>query len=126
TDMTAEHQPAAAGVDFAVKMDKNNGADFVGKAALGTEPQNVLRSIVFDEPTAVVLGKEPVYTGGECVGYVTSAGYSPTIGRTIAYAWLPATASVGERVSVDYRGTRRTAVVHAEPVVDPEMTRIKR
>ena len=127
TDMTAEHQPAAAGLDFAVQMDKNNGADFIGKAALGRPtPQNVLRSIVFDEPTAVVLGKEPVYIDGDCVGYVTSAGYSPTIGRTIAYAWLPAGASVGDSVEVDYRGARYTATVHAEPVVDPEMARIKR
>jgi dimethylglycine oxidase len=124
-DMTAEHQPAAAGVDFAVRMSKE---DFIGKAALerAAAPQNVLRSIVFDEPTAVALGKEPVYIGGSCVGDVTSAGYSPTIGRTIAYAWLPASASVGDSVEVDYRGTRYTAAVYAEPVVDPEMARIKR
>jgi glycine cleavage system aminomethyltransferase T/glycine/D-amino acid oxidase-like deaminating enzyme len=126
TDMTAEHQPAAAGLDFAVKMDKNNGADFVGKAALGDTPPIVLRSIVFDDPAAVALGKEPVYIDGGCVGYVTSAGYSATVGRTIAYAWLPAETQVGDTVTVDYRGTRFTAVVHAEPVVDPEMTRIKR
>jgi dimethylglycine oxidase len=125
TDMTAEHQPAAAGLDFAVRMNKD---DFIGKAALDRAgaPQNVLRSIVFDVPTAVVLGKEPVNIDGRCVGYVTSAGYSPTVGRTIAYAWLPASASVGDGVTVDYRGTRFTAVVHAEPVVDPEMARIKR
>jgi glycine cleavage system aminomethyltransferase T/glycine/D-amino acid oxidase-like deaminating enzyme len=125
TDMTAEHLPAAAGVDFAVKMTKD---DFVGKAALerAAVPQKVLRSIVFDEPTAVVLGKEPVYIAERCVGYVTSAAYSPTVGRTIAYAWLPAAAEVGVGVTVDYRGTRLAASVHAEPVVDPEMARIKR
>jgi glycine cleavage system aminomethyltransferase T/glycine/D-amino acid oxidase-like deaminating enzyme len=126
TDITAEHQPAAAGLDFAVKMDKNNGADFVGKAALGDAPQNMLRSIVFDDPAAVALGKEPVYVDGRCAGYVTSAGYSATIGRTIAYAWLPVKTQVGDPVDVDYRGTRFTAVVHAEPVVDPDMARIKR
>jgi glycine cleavage system aminomethyltransferase T len=126
TDMTAEHQPAAAGLDFAVRMAKNNGADFVGKAALGDAPQNILRSIVFDDPAAVALGKEPVYVDGGCVGYITSAGYSATVGRTIAYAWLPAETQVGDRVTVDYRGTRFTAVVHAEPVVDPDMARIKR
>ena len=56
-----------------------------------------MRSIVFHDPTAVVLGKEPVYlvggqraTGIDCAGYVTSAAYSTTIGRCIAYAWLPA------------------------------------
>jgi len=125
TDMTTEHQPKAAGVDFAVKMSKD---DFIGKAALErvTAPAKLLRSIVFDDPSAVALGKEPVYVDGRCVGYVTSAGYSPTIGRTIAYAWLPASTRIGDTVTVDYRGTRSTATVHSEPVVDPEMARIKR
>ena len=125
TDMTAEHLPAAAGIDFAVRMAKN---DFVGKAALETAdaPPNTLRSIVFDDPTGIALGKEPVFVGADCVGYVTSAGYSPTIGRTIAYAWLPTGIGVGDAVTVDYRGATHGAVVHAEPVVDPEMARIKR
>jgi glycine cleavage system aminomethyltransferase T len=105
--------------------------DFVGRAALQSAkpPSTTLRSIVFDDPDAVVLGKEPVYLGErgtDCVGYVTSAGYSPTVGRTIAYAWLPAGTGIGDTVTVDYRGTRNTAVVHAEPVVDPDMTRIRK
>jgi glycine cleavage system aminomethyltransferase T len=126
TDMTAEHRPAAAGVDFAVRMSKD---DFVGKSALETAaaPVNTLRSIVFDDPCAVALGKEPVFDPvGDCVGYVTSAGYSGTVGRTIAYAWLPTDMKDGDAVSVDYRGTHHTAVVHAEPVVDPDMARIRR
>jgi glycine cleavage system aminomethyltransferase T len=128
TDMTAEHRPDAAGLGFAVKMTKD---DFVGKAALEAAEASpkMLCSIVFDDSNAAVLGKEPVYSDrhrADCVGYVTSAGYSPTVGRTIAYAWLPAGTEVGEAVSVDYRGTRHTAVVHAEPVVDPEMSRIRR
>ncbi len=125
TDMTDEHLPAAAGVDFAVKMAKD---DFVGKAALESAgvPPNTLRSIVFDDPEGIALGKEPVYIGAQCVGYITSAGYSPTVGRTIAYAWLPTDTAVGDAVTVDYRGTRFGATVHAEPVVDPEMARIRR
>jgi dimethylglycine oxidase len=125
SDITAEHQPAQAGLDFAVRMAKD---DFIGKRALeqAPPPPKVLRSIVFDEPTAVVLGKEPVYVGDGCAGYVSSAGYSATIGRSIAYAWLPAGAVPGDAVTVDYRGSRYTAVVHAEPVVDPDMARIRR
>jgi glycine cleavage system aminomethyltransferase T len=76
----------------------------------------------------VVLGKEPVYLGdsNDCAGYVTSAAYSATVGRCIAYAWLPASAEPGDAVAVEYRGSRYGATVHAEPVVDPEMARIRR
>ncbi|MFQ6325722.1 GcvT family protein [Nocardia sp. CWNU-33] len=125
TDMTTEHLPAAAGVDFAVRMNK---PDFVGKAALqkADPPAKILRSIVFDSPTMVVLGKEPVYVRGACAGYITSAAYSATIGRSIAYAWLPAALGPGTVVEVEYLGTRYTAVVHPEPVVDPDMSRIRR
>ena len=127
TDMTTEHLPRAAGVGFAVSAKKG---DFVGKQSLDAapEPRNMLRSIVFDDPTAVVLGKEPVRltAGGPTVGYVTSAGYSVTIGRTIAYAWLPADVAVGDAVSVAYLAETYAATVHAEPVVDPDMTLIRR
>ena len=125
-DMTVEHTPAAAGLDFAVRMDK--AVDFVGKAALGhaQPPSSRLRSIVFDDPDAAVLGKEPVFVDDACAGYVTSAGHSPMLGRTIAYAWLPAQVRVGDPVTVDYRGTAHTAVVATDPVVDPQMARIKR
>ncbi|CAN5580594.1 FAD-dependent oxidoreductase [soil metagenome] len=125
TDMTVEHLPAAAGLDFAVRMAKE---DFIGKAALenAPKPEKLLRSIVFDDPTAVVLGKEPVFVSDRCVGYVTSAAYSATIGRSIAYAWLPAAVEPGDAVAIDYRGARYAATVHTEPVVDPTMARIRR
>ena len=126
TDMTAEHRPAAAGLGFAVRLDK--AAEFIGKTALrdAPPPESVLRSIVFDDPDAAVLGKEPVSVGQRRVGYVTSAGYSATLGRTVAYAWLPAGLRPGDPVTVAYRGATHTAAVHAEPVVDPDMSRIKR
>jgi glycine cleavage system aminomethyltransferase T len=73
------------------------------------------------------MGKEPVFAGSRCIGYVTSAAYGYTIGRAIAYAWLPASESeVGTEVEIEYFGERLAAVVTAEPVVDPAMERIRR
>jgi dimethylglycine oxidase len=124
TDMTAEDRPDEAGLGFAVRMSKG---DFIGKTALqDTVPRKMLRSIVFDTPDAVALGKEPVFAGGACVGFVTSAGHSPTLGRTVAYAWLPTDTAIGDTVSVDHRGRRHTATVHPQTVVDPELARIRR
>ncbi len=124
TDMTAEDRPEEAGLGFAVRMSKG---DFVGRAALrDAAPRKALRTIVFDDPAAVALGKEPVFAGCASVGYVTSAGHSPTLNRTVAYAWLPTDAAVGDTVTVDHRGRRHTATVHPQTVVDPESARIRR
>jgi glycine cleavage system aminomethyltransferase T len=56
---------------------------------------------------------------------VTSAAFGHTVGRPIAYAWLPASATVGTAVEIEYFGSRIRATVAAEPLVDPEMTRLR-
>ena len=58
-DMTNEHTPAQAGLDFAVKLDQ----DFLGKDALLTRPDDGRRLclLVIDGPNDIVLGSEPVY-----------------------------------------------------------------
>jgi glycine cleavage system aminomethyltransferase T len=72
------------------------------------------------------MGKEPVYDGESCVGYVTSAAYGYTIGKGIAYAWLPAELSEpGRTVEIAYFDQRVPAVVVAEPLFDPAMERIR-
>ncbi|MCI2422677.1 FAD-dependent oxidoreductase [Saccharopolyspora sp. K220] len=128
TDMTAEHNPYEAGVGFAVRLDKG---DFVGRRALAEladqPPRRRLVPLLFDHPEHVVLGKEPVHLADSAIGYVTSAAYGYTIGRSIAYAWLPAPAAApGTRVEVEYFAEKLPATVAAEPLFDPEMARIRR
>ncbi|MGI5134379.1 MULTISPECIES: GcvT family protein [unclassified Streptomyces] len=126
TDMTYEHDPYEAGLGFAVKADKG---DFVGKAALERRKADVRRRLTcltIDDPQAVVMGKEPVYDGDHAVGYVTSAAYGYTIGKGIAYAWLPARlATTGTAVQIGYFGRRIEAVVAEEPLFDPAMSRLR-
>ncbi|MFF9817590.1 FAD-dependent oxidoreductase [Streptomyces sp. NPDC014006] len=126
TDMTYEHDPYEAGVGFAVKPDKG---DFIGKAALELRKADVRRRLTcltIDDPQAVVLGKEPVYAGERAVGYVTSAAYGYTIGKGIAYAWLPAElATPGTTVHIGYFDQRIEAVVAEEPLFDPTMSRLR-
>ncbi|MFF8659401.1 GcvT family protein [Streptomyces huasconensis] len=123
-DMTTEHNPYEAGVGFAVRMNKG---DFVGRSALEGlgAPTRRLTALLLDDPAAVVLGKEPVYVDGAPAGYVTSASYGYTLGRCIAYAWLPPL-ETGTGVHVEYFGEKVPATVAEEPLFDPEMTRIRR
>ncbi|MGY1730481.1 FAD-dependent oxidoreductase [Geodermatophilus sp. SYSU D01045] len=126
-DMTTEHDPYEAGLGFAVRRQKE--ADFVGRAALAGKGEDTvsrrLSCLTIDDGRSVVLGHEPVLVDGAPAGYVTSAAFGHTIGRPIAYAWLPASATVGTRVEIEYFGRRIPATVTAEPLVDPEMTRIR-
>jgi len=72
------------------------------------------------------MGSEPVYASGAPVGYVTSAARGYTIGKNIAYAWLPADlARPGSPVEIEYFGERVPAVVAPEPLFDPDMARIR-
>ncbi|HET6860365.1 MAG TPA: glycine cleavage T C-terminal barrel domain-containing protein, partial [Streptomyces sp.] len=118
------HNPYEAGLGFAVRMNKG---DFIGRDALAAlgEPARRLTALTLDDPTAVVLGKEPVYVdpAGPAAGYVTSAGYGYTLGRCIAYAWLPPLAP-GTPVHIEYFGAKTAATVAEEPLFDPKMTHI--
>ena len=124
-DMTDEHDPYEAGLGFAVRPDK----DFVGRDALRSRaPGDLARRLtplLLDDPAAVVLGKEPVLVDGTPSGYVTSASYGYTLGRCVAYAWLPTLAS-GTAVHIEYAGEKVPATVADEPLFDPKMTRIRR
>ncbi|MDW4909077.1 FAD-dependent oxidoreductase [Streptomyces sp. ADMS] len=126
TDMTYEHDPYEAGVGFAVKLDKG---DFVGRAALERRKADVRRKLTcltVEDPRSVVMGKEPVYEGDRAVGYVTSAAYGHTIGKGIAYAWLPAElATPGTTLHIGYFGRRVEATVAGEPLFDPTMSRLR-
>ncbi|MCL2584211.1 MAG: FAD-dependent oxidoreductase [Streptosporangiales bacterium] len=126
TDMTHEHDPWEAGVGFAVRTGKTS---FAGRDAVLRRRGGIRRTLAcltLDDPGRVVLGSEPVYSGGEPSGYVTSAAYGYTTGTSIAYAWLPPGLAVpGTAVEIGYLGERLPATVRAEPLFDPDMTRLR-
>jgi len=126
SDITPEETPYEAGLGFAVRMDKG---DFLGRDALAAAwdagPRKRLRCLVLDDPRSVCLGNEPVRIGGEIVGRVTSGGYGFSVERSIAFAYVPADAAIGERGEVDVFGTWAGFEVAREPLFDPSGTRIR-
>ena len=100
--------------------------DFIGADALRERPvTRRLRCITLADPRAVALGNEPVRVGGEVVGRVTSGGYGYAVERSIAYAYLPAEVDVGAAVEIDIFGEWVGGEVAAEPLYDPEGTRLR-
>jgi glycine cleavage system aminomethyltransferase T len=72
------------------------------------------------------MGREPVYAGKQPVGYITSAAFGYTVGFPIAYAWLPSPLSVpGTEVTIGYFDRCLKATVAAEPLFDPQHTRLR-
>jgi glycine cleavage system aminomethyltransferase T len=122
-DMTYENNPFEMGLDRLVDTD----VDCVARDALRRiREEGASRRIVGieldGEPFPQLnFTKWPVESGGERVGKVTSAIYSPRLEKNIGYAWVPADrAEPGERFDVRSEWGDRTATVVPMPFVDPE------
>ncbi|MDQ1534865.1 MAG: hypothetical protein QOF28_2626, partial [Actinomycetota bacterium] len=127
-DVTPAETPYEAGLGFAVALDKPT--PFVGQQALraakATGPGRRLRPILLADPHAVALGSEPVRIDGEIVGRVTSGGYGFRIGRSIAYAYVPAAHAGADRpVEVEVFGEWIPGHIANEPLYDPAGRRIR-
>jgi 4-methylaminobutanoate oxidase (formaldehyde-forming) len=82
--------------------------------------------ILLDDPNAAPLGGEPILIDGRKVGYVTSANFGYTVGKSIAYGYLPAQqATPGTRAAVRIFDHEVEGAVTTEPIFDPAGERIR-
>jgi glycine cleavage system aminomethyltransferase T/glycine/D-amino acid oxidase-like deaminating enzyme len=113
SDLRAEYTPIEAGLSFAI--DKSR-ANYIGADALATaKPNKKLVTLLLDPDAPVPLGKEPILSGSEVVGYVSSANFGFTLGRPIALGYLPtdlATPNTG--LSIEYFAQLYPATVNSE------------
>ncbi|TMG27484.1 MAG: FAD-dependent oxidoreductase [Chloroflexi bacterium] len=125
-DIGPEIDPYQAGLGFCVKLDKG---EFNGRSALLKKRESPagtrLVCLVLDDPRSVALGSEPVRIGGEIGGRVTSGGYGYSVGRSIAYAFVPSRFEVGTAVEVEVFGAWISGHIAAEPLYDPEGNRVR-
>jgi 4-methylaminobutanoate oxidase (formaldehyde-forming) len=126
-DIGPDYTPYEAGLGFAVKLNKG---DFVGRQALLKQKaeglQRKLCCLTLADPAAIAIGNEPVRSSDQVVSWVTSGGYGYSVGKSIAYAYLPIElAVVDTALDVEIIGERIGAVVAREPLWDPKGERIK-
>lgn len=126
-DIHTDYNPYEAGLGWAVRLNKG---DFLGREALlKIKEQGISRKLcclTLDEPGAVVMGKEPIFAGDTKLGFVTSANMGYSVGKFIAYGYLPVEyAEVGTKVQIEYFGERLAATVSADPQFDPKGERMK-
>ena len=101
-DMDESTTPWESGLGWTVSLDE--GRDFIGRAALEAQKasgvQRQLVGLVMDDKGVLRHGQKVLAAGGE--GEILSGTFSPTLGKAIALARIPA----GEpgQVRVDIRG----------------------
>jgi aminomethyltransferase len=120
-DLEPGVSPIEAGLAFAVSRRRREAADFPGAARILTEllsgPPRVRAGLLVEgapaREGALVLAED-----GAPVGHVTSGGFSPTLGRPIALAFVePRLATPGTRLSALVRDRAQPAVVTPLPFV---------
>jgi aminomethyltransferase len=120
-DLTPDTDPVSAGLAFAVSKRRREEGGFLGA-------ERVLALINGGTPTIRVglslEGRQAaregasVWSGDQCVGHVTSGGFSPTLQRPIAMAYLDRPcAAEGAALQVEVRGKRLPASVVPMPFV---------
>ena len=116
-----EYTPAETGLDRFVDLGKN---DFIGRDAAMSErdtpPGRRLCTFVVDAHDADVWADEPIFAGGEVVGFVTSGGYAHWSEKSVALGFVPVEMiGEGAEFAIEILGERRRATLVREPVLDP-------
>ncbi len=114
--------PIEAGLNWIIDKRKLALAEFTGAAIIESillnKPEKLRVGIMVDDRTPARDGTEVQNTHGQTVGIITSGGFSPTLGKPIALAYLDRAAAVpGSRVQVMVRGRAIPAHVCGLPFV---------
>jgi sarcosine oxidase, subunit alpha len=122
-DTDSESNPFGAAMPWIVKLDKEH--DFIGKWALeryADEPlETALVGITLENGHVPTEGAAIMPDGDSPMGQVTSARYSPQLGKVIGLAWVPAAlAKDGAGVTISDNGTKFAAEVVTKPFYDPD------
>lgn len=122
-DTDSESTPYTTAMSWIVKLDKQE--DFIGRWALehysAQPPQTTLVGFTLPDGQVPTEGAVVVDERGAPAGQVTSARYSPILGKVIGMAWVPgALGSDGAQIAISDAGRRMLATVQTRPFYDPE------
>lgn len=130
-DVTLDNNPFEVGMGYGWMVDLDQEADFVGKQALKRiKEEGTQRLLVGVEIEGRQLGAYndgsmidffPVYEGGDRVGKVTSACYSPRLEKNIGMAMVAIDYSeVGTEFVIETPSEKTSGVVVPKPFYDPK------
>src|SRR5256886_15845864 len=122
TDLTLLDNPLEAGLGFCVRFDKGdfNGRDALLAARAAGVTRRLRTLLVGAQEYLTVYGGEAVYADGSIVGRLRSCAYGFSVGRNIAYSYLPLGLGPGAPVEVEVFGRRVPAEGSTEAVLRGE------
>ncbi|WP_425406486.1 GcvT family protein [Hwanghaeella sp.] len=132
SDIGPDYTPDEAGLGWAVKLKKN--IDFKGRSAVEAQRsggvKKMLATFVADGDV-ILSGRETIYRNGERVGYLSSAGYGHTLGKSIGMGYVRNKDGVTRdyvkdgAYELEVATVRVPCSVSLAPLYDPRMERVK-
>jgi 4-methylaminobutanoate oxidase (formaldehyde-forming) len=125
TDITPDTTPWEAGLNWRVNMGKG---DFCGRDALAVQRQAGVerRLCTFTlEQVAYPVSGEAIIADDAVVGFTTSANFGHTVGKPIAYGYLPIELTDRTDFVIEVYGEPIPATRHDGALYDPKNSRLK-
>jgi 4-methylaminobutanoate oxidase (formaldehyde-forming) len=127
TELTPDYTPYDAGLGFCVALEKE---DFIGYEALlkikeeGPRWKLCCFTLDTDKPR-LLRGGETICHRGQVLGVVTSGGYGHTVGKTIAYGYVPfVDSNYDDGYEIEVYKEVIPATRHERTLYDPERKKI--
>ncbi len=126
SEVTPDYTPYEAGLDFRVHL-KSKG-DFIGRVALEKQKadgvEQNLCTFSVEQPVSL-YGGETIYLNGEYVSLTTSGNFGHSVGKSIAFGYLPADIAKQQNFEIEAFGKRYAARRQDACLYDPDMERLK-
>jgi sarcosine dehydrogenase len=125
TDVTPDTTPWEAGLDWRVDLGKG---DFCGRDALVAQRERGIErrlcTFTLESPAFVVSG-EAIIADGEVVGFTTSANFGHSVGKPVAYGYLPIALAERTDFVIEVYGEAIPATRHSGALYDPTNARLR-
>lgn len=131
-DIGPDHTSFEAGLGFAVKLDTNlafKGRDAVAaQASVGVKKR---MTIFTTEPDVILLGRETIYRNGARVGWLSSAGFGHSIGKSIGMGFVRSKQVIDRdfilsgTYELEVASQRVPCQAQLSPLYDPKMLKVK-
>ena len=132
-DITPSDSPSEAGLGWAVKL--KSSVPFLGRDAAesiaNSSKKKVLCCFILDDPEVVLSGRETIIRNGESVGYLSSAGWGYTVGKSIGYGYVRNAEGLDREYletgsyELEVACNRIACDIHFSAPYDPKMEKIK-